>query len=115
MSAKKPYNFLAIKALQKYAEFGLWNDDLSTLVWYDDEAVVPRPTDEEILSKAAELRAADEGVGGINYKQERAWQYPPLTDFADALYWAQKGDRSKMDAWIAACDEVKAKVPKGAA
>lgn len=38
--------------------------------------------------------------------------YPPLTDFADAMYWQAQGDNSKMTAYIAACEAVKLKYPK---
>jgi len=42
----------------------------------------------------------------------RAADYPPLTDLADALYWQARGDASKMDAYVAKVDAVKAKYPK---
>lgn len=42
----------------------------------------------------------------------RVREYPPLSEFADALYWAERGDRSKLDDWLARCDAVKAKYPK---
>lgn len=38
--------------------------------------------------------------------------YPPLADFADALYWQSKGDPSKLDAYITKIAEVKARFPK---
>lgn len=48
----------------------------------------------------------------VTYVQQRQLEYPPMLDFADALYWQSKGDDSKMVAYIAACDEVKRKYPK---
>lgn len=39
--------------------------------------------------------------------------YPSWRVLADALYWQAKGDNSKFEAWIRACDDVKAKHPKG--
>lgn len=48
----------------------------------------------------------------VTYVQQRQLEYPPMQDFADALYWQSKGDDSKMVAYIAACDEVKRKYPK---
>ena len=45
-------------------------------------------------------------------QEKRAALYPPLTDFADAYYWQEQGDPSKMAAWVAACAAVKALVPK---
>jgi len=38
--------------------------------------------------------------------------YPPLADLADALYWQSKGDDSKMVAYHAAVEAVKARFPK---
>jgi len=38
--------------------------------------------------------------------------YPPLADFADALYWQSKGDPSKLDAYLSKIAEVKARFPK---
>jgi|LakMenEpi03Aug12_release.lakeMendotaPanAssembly.Ray.scaffolds.fasta_scaffold135351_3 hypothetical protein len=46
------------------------------------------------------------------YKRQRAPEYPSLTDFADAYYWAQKGDNTKMKEYVAKCDAVKNKYPK---
>lgn len=46
------------------------------------------------------------------YVEKRALAYPPLSEFADAMYWQSKGDNSKMLAYLAKCDEVKASIPK---
>jgi hypothetical protein len=104
-----PYNFLAIKELQSFAEFNMSNDDLSTLVWLEDESVVPRPTDEEILAKADEIRSRNIRA---DYKDKRFSEYPPLAEFADAYYWAQQGNTELMDAWVSKVSAVKAKFPK---
>ena len=45
-------------------------------------------------------------------QQWRASESPPLGDFADALYWKEKGDDSKWVAWVAAVAAVKEKYPK---
>lgn len=42
----------------------------------------------------------------------RAANYPPLTDLADAMYWQSQGDNSKMLAYTAAVAAVKAMYPK---
>jgi len=49
------------------------------------------------------------------YIAKRAAEYPPITDFADAYYWAQKGKTELMDAYVAKCDAIKQKFPKGVA
>jgi len=46
------------------------------------------------------------------YIAKRAAEYPTLADFADAYYWSQNGDNTKMTAYLEKCDEVKSKYPK---
>ena len=46
------------------------------------------------------------------YFRNRGPLYPSLADFADAYYWAQKGNDSLMATYIAACDKVKSDNPK---
>lgn len=46
------------------------------------------------------------------YVLQRVGEYPPLSNFADAYYWMQKGDETKMNEYIAKCEEVKNKYPK---
>ena len=45
-------------------------------------------------------------------KLKRGLEYPPLGDFADAMYWNSKGDDSKLTAYYAACEKVKTDNPK---
>lgn len=44
------------------------------------------------------------------YIQQRAKEYPPLTDYLDGIV---KGDQAQVDKYIADCQAVKAKYPKG--
>jgi hypothetical protein len=37
-----------------------------------------------------------------------------VEELADALYWADQGDRSKLEAYLAKVSEIKAKYPKAA-
>ena len=46
------------------------------------------------------------------YQGKREIAYPPLEDFADAMYWNSKGDDSKLIEYYAACEAVKTKYPK---
>ena len=46
------------------------------------------------------------------YRSDRVSEYPPLSDLADAMYWASKGDNTKLDNYYAACEAVKQKYPK---
>ena len=58
---------------------------------------------------AAEIQAE---LDATQYQRDRQPEYPSLATFADAYYWAQKGDNTKMDEYVASCDAVKAKYPK---
>lgn len=43
------------------------------------------------------------------YKEQRQAEYPAISDYLDGVV---KGDRAQIDAYIAACQAVKAKYPK---
>jgi hypothetical protein len=43
------------------------------------------------------------------YQRQRAAEYPPMSDYLDGVV---KGDQAQIDAYIAACQAVKAKYPK---
>ena len=47
-----------------------------------------------------------------DYNKLRSKEYPPLEDFADAMYWQSKGDNSKLTAYFGKLDTVKTKFPK---
>lgn len=90
----------------------------SDVVWnhsYDDWQYVTPPSnppgDTEINSELDRLLAEYKRT---EYQRLRAPEYPPLTDLADAIFWQQQGDDSKMAAYVAACEAVKAKYPKPA-
>tara|TARA_Y200000002_G_C22480417_1_gene578519 strand:- start:29 stop:184 length:156 start_codon:yes stop_codon:yes gene_type:complete len=48
-----------------------------------------------------------------DYKILRRVEYPPISEFLEALHDKEKGDDTKYNAWIAACDKVKSDFPKG--
>jgi hypothetical protein len=48
-------------------------------------------------------------IDPLQYKQNRATEYPPITDYIDGVV---KGDQSQIQAYIDACLAVKAKYPK---
>ena len=56
------------------------------------------------LADAKAMRNKD--IGGL-----RTGSYPPLSELADAVYWKEKGDDSKMIKYVADCDKVKADHP----
>jgi len=69
--------------------------------------------DNKTLTHDKSTADADDAALVANaYKEARLAAYPPLADFADAYYWAQKGDDSLMTSYVAACSQVKADNPK---
>jgi hypothetical protein len=97
----------ALLSLRPGARWTLDGESLSGLTWLDDQQT--RPTDEEILAEAHRLRTERQAR---RYQDQRRHQYPPLAEFADAMYWASQGDNSKLDAYYAACAAVKQAYPK---
>lgn len=60
-------------------------------------------------SVAIDLELVNSWVDPEAYKAKRAAEYPPMTDYLDAIV---KGDTQQQEAYIAACLAVKAKYPK---
>lgn len=58
-----------------------------------------------------DLAAAQALVAANVYKQQRAAEYPDFRDYLDGIV---KGDQAQIQAYIDACNAVKAKYPKGA-
>jgi hypothetical protein len=56
-----------------------------------------------------DMDAVNAWVDPDQYKYDRASEYPPMTDYLDGVV---KGDQAQIDAYIAACQAVKAKYPK---
>jgi hypothetical protein len=83
-------------------------DDKAGCFDYNNEFV---EIDEETVAAEIERLLAEHR--SKNYQRQRSREYPPLQDFADAMYWHRKGNDSLLDAYVAACDLVKARYPKG--
>jgi len=94
----------AISSLRPGAEWVMGGGELT---WLDQNQT--RPTDAEIDAEIVRLKT---DFAAKEYQRKRAPAYPPITELADALYWASTGDTSKLDAYYAACAAVKAKYPK---
>jgi hypothetical protein len=60
-------------------------------------------------AKAAEITAE---LAATQYQRDRKPEYPDLADLADALYWSNQGDNTKLDEYYAAVSAVKTKYPK---
>lgn len=96
----------AIASLRPNAAWTLNGDHYSGLIWLDKTQT--KPTEEEIVIEVARLKAV---LIATEYQRSRSAEYPPLTDYLDGIV---KGDQAQIDKYIADCQAVKAKYPKGA-
>ena len=78
----------------------------SIVEWNGPDA---QPTEAE-LQAAYDAYVAEQAA--TQYQRNRQPEYPSLADLADALYWSNQGDNTKLDEYYAACAAVKAKYPK---
>ena len=76
---------------------------------YDKDNKLVSLEKSKIDAARAEL---DSDYAKVKYKDDRKPLYPPLEDFADAMYWNSKGDSTKLEAYYAACEKVKTDNPK---
>jgi hypothetical protein len=91
----------ALQSLRPGAQWVLRGDDLE---WMDAEQT--QPTEAEITTEVARLQAEHERT---EYQRKRAAEYPPMADYIDGVV---KGDQAQIDAYVSACQAVKAKYPK---
>jgi tRNA A37 N6-isopentenylltransferase MiaA len=91
----------ALLSLRPGAEWVLRGDDLE---WLDQNQT--QPTNAEIQAEVARLQAEYDAKA---YQRSRAAEYPDFKDYLDGIV---KGDQAQIDAYIAACQAVKAKYPK---
>lgn len=97
----------ALLNLRPGAQWTLDGNDYEGLVWLDQ--IQTKPTKKEIAQEIERLQLEYQTK---EYQRQRAPEYPDLKEFVDAYYWAQKGDETKMNEYIAKCEEVKNKYPK---
>lgn len=93
----------SLSALYKTDEDGNATDELR-----DDVEIIPM-TEEELAEVKARVAEMEAEQAATQYKQDRAREYPDFRDYLDGVV---KGDQSQIDAYIAACQAVKAKYPK---
>ena len=92
---------VALSNLRPDAQFIIRGNDVE---WLTDG--VTTPTEAEITAEVSRLQAE---YDNNEYQRQRASEYPPITDYIDGVV---KGDQAQIDAYIAACQAVKAKYPK---
>ena len=73
--------------------------------------IIPKEYTAVTDSEVADIHAAraQAAADALTYAQKRRPEYPPVTDYLDAVV---KGDQAAIAAYIAACQAVKAKYPK---
>ena len=94
----------ALDSLFPTARWILVGEEYSGLEWQDD--ILPRPSKEVLDAERERLqKIADD----TEYQRKRKLEYPPVSDYLDAVV---KGDQEAIQAYIDACNEIKAKYPK---
>jgi hypothetical protein len=101
MSVENIGTMEAILSLVPSAQVMVCDDGVT---WIEPQE--PPVSEEEISLEVARLKAV---YVQNAYKRNRASEYPPITDYLDGVV---KGDQAQIDAYIAACQAVKAKYPK---
>ena len=98
----------AILHLIPEAQFMCWENDYARITWNDTNTKpLPSLVDLELAWAAVQAK-----IAANKYQELRASAYPPAADFADAYYWAQKGNLALMEAYLENCDAVKLLYPK---
>lgn len=94
----------AVMSLRPNATWVLTGFDYKGLDWRD--AQQSKPTEAQLVAEIARLQTAWDYD---DYRRKRASEYPPATDYLDAMV---KGDTTQMQQYVDACLAVKAKYPK---
>ena len=94
----------AVYSLRPTAEYVIRGE---VIEWLDTEQI--QPSEAEIQEEIVRLQA---DYNSKQYQRDRQPEYPSLADLADALYWSNQGDNTKLDEYYQACAAVKAKYPK---
>ena len=93
----------AVRSLKPTASF-VTGETIDTIEWMSPD--IEQPSVAEIEAEMSRLQAEYDAQ---TYARSRAAEYPPITDYLDGVV---KGDQAQIDAYIAACQAVKAKYPK---
>lgn len=91
----------AIASLRPGARWAMYDDQLE---WLDQNQT--QPTEAEIQAEITRLQA---DFDAKEYQRNRAAEYPDFKDYLDGIV---KGDAAQIQAYIDACQAVKAKYPK---
>lgn len=105
---------LAAGAQWQASATGDLDADYASIEWYSPEIEQPSQAAcaTEIARIIAEEPSREEYEAATEYQRLRRPEYPPLENLADAIYWNESGDPTKLAAYVAECEAVKAKYPK---
>ena len=82
----------------------------------DDLKVINQETGEDFVFDQTIVETAWNQIvarrNATQYQRDRQPEYPSLADLADALYWSNQGDNTKLDEYYAKVSAVKTKYPK---
>ena len=92
----------AISSLRPLSLYTVFLD--GSINWID--TVQTQPTQSEIDTEIIRLASV---YTAQEYARKREFEYPPVSDYLDGVV---KGNQAQIDAYIAACQAVKAKYPK---
>lgn len=94
----------ALVSLRPGAQWSMSGDEYEGIQWMDENQTMP--SKREVLTEVERLKLEQQRT---EYQRLREKEYPPVTDYLDAVV---KGDQEQIDRYIAACLAVKAKYPK---
>lgn len=95
---------LALQRLRPGCAWSVLGDTYEGITWQDETQT--KPTKEEVDACVAQLKAEAEAT---KYKRQREREYPDFRQYLDGVV---KGDQEQIQAYIDACNAVKAKYPK---
>lgn len=94
----------AIPVLAPNSQWVMRGTEYSELEWLSTD--IEKPTEEALLAEVARQQAEWDA---LEYQRLRSLEYPDFRDYLDGIV---KGDQDQIQAYIDACQAVKAKYPK---
>jgi hypothetical protein len=94
----------AIFLINPDAKFGVINDDIDNIKWYDETNPIPKA---DIQAKIKELQTE---YNSNKYQRDRAISYPNIKDQLDMMWHDKQNDTTT---WEDAIAKVKSDNPKG--
>jgi hypothetical protein len=97
----------AITTLYPDAHWEIEDEDYDKLVWKSED--IPKPSRTVLETEAARIQA----VWVQNqYQRDRKYEYPQVTELADAIYHQQNGNEVPLQQYLAKVQAVKDRFPK---